>query len=241
MALSAYVAVRGQRKAGAHVATGAGVSTHGLRAAALAAVAATVTALTAGCVPDACDAGVRRCRHIVVDGHVEQVAESCVSVTDSELTSHTEWVVTPCGELACVTPPAGLGGLAFCATDGVPDPACPEALRTEAEASRCLGDTVVTWRFGYRVRDEPCGGGTSCVDVSRTGFDPGCAGTAFCSPLDGPDPLCGPGVATACADERTLVHCACGFRREAHACRSPGPSCRPLLPAAGGPAQAGCR
>ncbi|MBI5501059.1 MAG: hypothetical protein HY907_12510 [Deltaproteobacteria bacterium] len=184
-----------------------------------------------GCRADECLGGERRCR--------ENVAESCVGVSDTELTGHTEWRVEPCGARFCAVPPAGVAGGAFCALGDSLDPECPVELRAASDASACLDGHAVRWSFGFRVGDDACAAGAACVDEWHPEATSGCDAAAFCAAGSSPDPLCGPGVFTACADETTIVYCRCGFRVDAHACANPGPRC--VLEDGGGGLQGVCR
>lgn len=167
------------------------------------------------------------------------VAETCGYVWDNELWGHWDLSREDCGTAFCQEPP-GPSGAAFCALDPSPDPACPDALRGRDRSARCVDGAVTRWRYGYRVGVEACGA-AACVDVETPGFDPTCDDVAFCSPLEGPDPACRAGVGTTCADERTIVYCSCGFRSEAHACSSPGPTCTLLTVDGVAAAQGVCR
>ena len=184
-----------------------------------------------GCRPDECPAGERRC--------VGNVAESCVGVSDTELTGHTEWRTEDCGERFCVVPPPSLAGGAFCALGSSTDPGCPLGLRSAANASACIGGHAVRWSFGFRVGDETCAAGSACIDEWHPEAAPGCDAAAFCADGAAPDPICGTGVFTTCADESTIVYCRCGFRDEAHPCVAPGPYC--VLEASGGAPVGVCR
>ncbi len=69
-----------------------------------------VTAIWAmGCAADECPAGTAQC--------AGNVAENCFSVTDSELTSHTELQREDCGARFCATPPGRLGAGVLCALE----------------------------------------------------------------------------------------------------------------------------
>jgi hypothetical protein len=189
----------------------------------------------AGCTADECPAEATQC--------IGNVAETCFRVPDTEFTGHTELRREDCGARFCKVPP-GSSERAFCALSDEVDAACPEELRARSHASRCLDNVLVEWRFGFRVRETPCSGGATCVDAAHPGFrsqDPDCKEASFCSPHDSVDPLCTPGVFTACADGETIVYCACGYVAEAHRCSSPGPACKLEPSGAGGPAQGVCR
>ena len=196
------------------------------------ACAAMAASLLAGCAADECRSGKGRC--------IDNVAESCVAISDSELSSHTEWMSEPCWNGFCQTAPSSSQAGAFCALDPALDPSCPPELQSRRAASRCIGSSVRTWTYGYRVAELDCGA-LACVDQAVSGFDPSCDDFAFCSPSREPDPLCTEGVVTACADERTIVYCSCNFRRDAHLCESPGPSCQTVAVAEGAAPQGVCR
>ncbi len=196
-------------------------------------LAALLFSLTvAGCAADECTAG----RH----GCDANVAENCVSISEGEFDSHTTWSRVDCGDDLCLPSPEGLAE-AFCALDESPDPECPEELRALRDASRCMDGAVVTWRYGYRADEFYCVEGKACVDISVEGFDPSCHAQAFCSGLSEPEPLCQPGIGTACRDASTIFYCECGFSRNAHACEDPGPSCTYVNLGRGLPDQGVCR
>ena len=184
------------------------------------------------CDADECTAGRAGCD--------ANIAENCVTITEGEFDSHTTWSRDDCGDALCLTPPEGLTE-AFCALDESPDPECPEELRSLRDASRCVDGAVVTWRYGYRADEFYCVEGKACVDISVEGFDPTCGAQAFCSGLSAPEPLCQPGVGTACRGDSTISYCACGFSRSAHACENPGPSCKHVNLGGGLPDQGVCR
>lgn len=158
-------------------------------------------------------------------------AENCRSQADNELSGHLSLSREDCGGRSCVV---AASGVALCAERAAPDPDCPSALRDRSEAYGCRGGALIRWSYGFRVETASCAMGTRCADVASTGFDPGCLGQAFCSPLLGVDPLCQGRTTPACQDATTIVHCACNYRVEAHACASPGPRCE--LVAVGGDA-----
>lgn len=175
-------------------------------------------AAAAGCGPaDECAPVGARC-----DGNV---AETCSFQWDNELDGHTTLSREDCGDRHCRTPPPGAPGRAFCALDRAPDPRSPAELRDRAEVLGCVDGALTTWRYGYRTAAAACPADRTCVDAQAPGFDPACVGTAFCSPLPAADPLCDGHRGTACADEATIVYCACNYREDAHACASPGPRC----------------
>ena len=186
----------------------------------------------AGCNTDECTAGGAGC-----EGNI---AGNCVSMSEDEVSSYTVWTRVDCGDGVCLPPQDGVAE-AFCALDASPDPECPEELRALREASRCVDGAVVTWRYGYRSRVSYCVDGKVCVDISTEDFDPTCGARAFCSGLSTPDPRCEAGIGSACADDSTLFYCECGFRRLAHACSDPGPSCTYVNLGGGLPPQGVCR
>jgi hypothetical protein len=173
-----------------------------------------------------CDGPYARC-----EGNV---AASCGFRWTSELTGYWSLRREECGERFC----QALAGEVFCALDADEDPICPVELAEVSNASRCHVGDLVTWKWCRRVAAEPCAG--TCADVASPGFDPVCTTSAVCSPFDAPDPLCEQGVFTSCADDRTIVYCACRWRASAHACENPGPSCT-FVPVDGARPQGACR
>lgn len=152
----------------------------------------------------------------------ENRAENCRSQADNELSGHLSLSREACGARTCVI---AASGVALCAEQAAPDPDCPPALRDRSEAQGCQAGALLRWSYGFRVETTSCAMGARCADVSASGFDPACAGQAFCSPLAGVDPICQGRATPACLDATTIVHCACNYRVEAHACASPGPRC----------------
>lgn len=195
------------------------------------ALAAVLAAALPACGHE-CDGPYARC-----EGNV---AANCGWRWLNELSGRWELRRDDCGARVCQEPPSDTNGSALCALDAEPDPACPPELRALGRASACVDGAVVTWAWGYRIDEAACAPGAVCADTTAEGFDPACAGVALCSPLDAPDPLCEEGVFTACADERTIVYCTCGWRSDAHACADPGPSCT-LVPVDGARDQGACR
>jgi hypothetical protein len=169
------------------------------------------------CQSDECELGPPRC-----DGNV---AENCVSVSDTELTSHTELERTDCGLGVCQTPPLGTQAGAFCALEAARDPALSDAQAEMQHFTACADGAAVAWSFGFRITVESCTIDQPCVDASTAGFDPSCSNTAFCATSNEPDVRCTPGIGSACATETDIFYCACGFARDVHPCASPGPSC----------------
>ncbi|MBI5547912.1 MAG: hypothetical protein HY901_28860 [Deltaproteobacteria bacterium] len=187
-----------------------------------------------GCAVDECERGTARC--------LGNVAERCEVVSGgNELSSHARLFRSDCGEAHCVVARVGGSSTALCALAAAPDPVCPAEFRDEPEASRCLLGSAVTWSYGFRTRESSCRAPSTCADARRAGFGPGCPRDAFCTSVDGPEPLCGPGVATFCDGATTIVHCQCGFRRDAHVCASPGPRCVLIDVAKGAARQGACR
>jgi hypothetical protein len=169
-----------------------------------------------GCTSDECTAGRSGC-----DGNI---AQNCVSLSDGGSDSYTVWNFDACDDALCMPAPEGLSE-AFCVLDTAPDPECPEDLKELREASRCVDGRVVLWRHGYRTRDYYCPEDATCVDFQSEGFDSSCTSVAFCSRSPAPEPLCQPGVDTACAEDAAIFDCECGFSRDVHACNSAGQTC----------------
>jgi len=158
---------------------------------------------SAGCLDDSeCVPGASRCE----GDHAMSCIHEC-----SDIVCRDYWAVDVCqADRVCVIPD---GQRAMCLDSAEPDPACG----TEAAASYCNGDSVVSCVAGYRTKRTACGatdefhqsllpGGpaaTHCMEANP--------GAATCVPPESAvDPLCGGATGPQCSGA-LLVQCVAGL------------------------------